>query len=165
MSDTHVAVKALSQALKFEQEGRAFYLKAAEMATDDRGREMFLSLADDERMHMEMIQRQLHAVEGDGAYVLLPDLNVPDIDLGHKLFPPDQKAIEAKVGVEPSELDALALALENEIKSYDFYVGAAQSETDEAGRQMYTWLANAEMTHFDLLMNNWNALAGQAGFV
>ena len=34
-------------------------------------------LADDERLHADMIQRQLHAIEGDGVYVLLPNLQVP----------------------------------------------------------------------------------------
>ena len=33
---------------------------------------MFLSLADDERLHEEMIQRQLHAIEGDGAMCCCP---------------------------------------------------------------------------------------------
>jgi hypothetical protein len=71
---TKSELKALSQALKLEKQGRAFYLKAVDETLDPEGQAMFRSLADDERMHVEMVERQLHALEGDGAYVLLPDL-------------------------------------------------------------------------------------------
>ena len=59
-----VALKALSQALRLEQEGRAFYLQAAEETLDEKGRSMFLSLAADEERHAEMVQRQLREIEG-----------------------------------------------------------------------------------------------------
>ena len=96
MADKKKTLTALSQALKLEQEGREFYLKAADETLDGRGKAMFLSLADDERTHAEMIQRQLHAIEGDGLYVLLPDLSVPAIDLDARLFPPAQQDVEKK---------------------------------------------------------------------
>jgi len=152
------ALTALSQALKLEHEGRAFYLQAAEQTQDPKGRATFASLADDERLHAEMIERQLHVMEGSGRYVLLPDLDAPAIDLNVRLFPQEKAAVEAKVGPRPSELDALHVALENEIKSYDLYRHAALETDDEAGKRMYTWLAAAEMTHFNLLMANYEAL-------
>jgi hypothetical protein len=103
---------------------------------------MFLSLADDERMHAEMIQRQLHAIEGDGLYVLLPDLSAPAIDLDAKLFPPAQQEVEKKVGVNPSEIDALHVALENEIKSYDSIARQPKRQpTRRASRCINGWPA------------------------
>ena len=50
------------------------------------------------------------------------------------------------------------LALENEIKSYDLYRNAADETDDAAGKQMYTWLASAERSHFNMLMSNYEAL-------
>lgn len=157
------ALKALSQALKLEQDGRAFYLKAFEETVDEKGKAMFLSLADDERLHAEMVQRQLHALEGDGHYVLLPDLGAPAIDLNHQIFAPDK--LEAKAGVNPSEIDALHVALEAEIASYDLYRAAAQEAEDGPGKEMYTWLSKAELTHFNLLMENYESLAYGGGWV
>ncbi|MBC7240520.1 MAG: ferritin family protein [Chloroflexi bacterium] len=156
---------ALSQALKLEREGRAFYLKAAEEVRDERCRKTFLSLADDERMHEEMIVRQLHMLEGSGRYVLLPDLDAPAIDLNAKIFPPDWGRAAERVRPGANELDALHLALENEIKSYDLYRHAALETEDEAGKRMYTWLAGAEMTHFNLLMANYEAIVREGGWV
>ena len=163
--ESNPALGALSQALKLEREGREFYIKAAGMSFDDKGKAMFLSLADDEQKHADMIARQLHSIEGGGVYVLLPLGNVPGIDLEAKLFPPDPRKIEKRIGPEPTEIDALHVALEMEIKSYDLYRLAARGATDEAGRQMYQWLTSAEMTHFNLLMLNYESIASGGGWV
>lgn len=165
MADKSKALTALSQALRLEQDGRQFYLKAAEETPDEHGKTMFLSLADDEKRHAEMIQRQLHAIEGNGVYVLLPDISVQAIDLDARLFPPALKDVEKRIGVNPSEIDALHVALENEIKSYDLYRAAAKDASDAAGKQMYQWLASAEMTHFNLLMSNYESLVSGGGWV
>lgn len=165
MTSKTVELDVLSQALKLEQQGREFYLKAAEETLDEKGKKMFLSLADDERLHLEIIQRQLHALEGEGKFVLLPNLSVPDIDLGVKLFPPERSKIQERVGVNPGEIDALHVALDNEIKSYDLYRAAAQRIQDQAGKAMYQWLASAEMTHFNLLMTNYEAIVRGSGWV
>jgi len=165
MADNKKALEVLSQALKLEREGREFYLKAAEETLSEKGQAMFLSLAEDEKMHAEMILRQLHALEGGGSYVLLPALGVRAIDLEAKLFPPKRADVEKKVGLNPNELDALHVALENEMKSYDLYRAAAKATKDEAGKRLYEWLTNAEMTHFNLLMNNYEALVSLGGWV
>lgn len=164
MTATQKALTALTQALKLEKEGRAFYLKAAQETLDATGHTIFLSLADDERLHAEMVERQLHAIEGQGVYVLLPDLKAPAIDLNARLFPPKRKDVAAKVGANPNELDALHVALENEVKSYDLYRTAASETSDAAGRGMYEWLANAELTHFNLLMGNYQSLVDRGGW-
>lgn len=165
MSTRDAALEALSQALRLEQEGRAFYLQAARDTVDEKGQAMFQSLADDEAKHLDMIQRQLHAIEGGGNFVLLPDVEVPDIDMERRLFPPDADAIRAAADRASNELEVLHMALDNEMRSYDLYHAAAKSTVDEAGRAMYLWLAQAEMEHFDLLMSNWESLTAMGGWV
>jgi len=140
-------------------------LKAAEETLDSKGKAMFLSLATDEERHAEMVQRQLREIEGGGTYVLMSGLDAPDIDLDAKLFPPERQQVEARIGRNPNELDALHVALENEIRSYDLYRAAAKETESEAGRRMYRWLAGAEMTHFDLLMSNYESLVAMGGWV
>jgi rubrerythrin len=165
MADKTGALQVLSQALRLEQEGRIFYLGAAGLAKGSQGEAMFRSLAEDEAMHADMISRQLHALEGDGAYVLLPDTRVTAIDASKKLFPPDRATIKAAVGADPGIVDALHLAIEREVDSYDLYAQAAAKTADAAGRQMYQWLASAERTHFDLLMSNYEAYVDRGGWV
>lgn len=164
MAETNKALTALSQALKLEQEGRAFYLKAADETLNEEGKDMFRRLADDEQRHAEIVQQQLHHLEGEGRYVLLPELEAPPIDLDQQLFPPDREQVVKKIGREPNDLEVLHLALDNEIRSYDLYRLAAKETDEAAGKQMYTWLANAEMTHFNLLMTNYEAIS-QGGWM
>ena len=140
-------------------------MEAAEETLDSKGKAMFLSLATDEERHAEMVQRQLREIEGGGTYVLMSGLDAPDIDLDAKLFPPERQQVEARIGRNPNELDALHVALENEIRSYDLYRAAAKETESEAGRRMYRWLAGAEMTHFDLLMSNYESLVAMGGWV
>jgi len=158
------ALHVLSQALRLETEGLAFYMQAAAETVDPKGKELFLSLADDERQHQEMIRRQLHALEGNGEYVLLPDLAVTPIDLDKPLFPPSTEEVVKRTGDNPTEQDALFVAMENEIKSYDLYRAEAL-KTSGPAQQMYQWLAGAELTHFNLLMSNWEALNANGTWV
>ncbi len=161
----NTALVALSRALKLEQEGRAFYLKAADEVLDEKGQAMFLSLANDEERHAQIIKEQLNSLEGGGVYVPLPLTDVPDIDLDAKLFPPDPRKIEQKIGPNPTEVDALHVALEIEITSYDLYRVAARETSDAAGKRMYQWLASAEMTHFNLLMSNYQSIVSGGSWV
>ena len=165
MTDVHVALQALSQAARLEEEGLAFYREAARRIADERAERTLLSLADDERRHLEMVRRQLHALEGEGRYVLLPDLTVPPIDLEQRIFPPEREAADARLGEDPGELDILHVALENEIRSYDLYRRAAREAGDAAGERMYRFLAGAELTHFNLLMANYESITQAAGWV
>lgn len=165
MTGHEAALRVLSQALQLEKDGQTFYLQAAEKVQDERCQRTFRSLADDERLHQEMIERQLHAIEGEGNYVLLPDVTVERIDLSERLFPPSGEEMQAKIERAYDELSALQVALENEIKSYDLYRHAAVATADEAGRQMYTWLASAERTHFNMLMANYEAISSEASWV
>jgi len=159
------ALQVLSQALKLEQEGREFYLKAAAKTKDARGKEVFLSLASDEQKHADMVRSQLNVVEGDGSYVLLPDLEVVSIDADAKLFPSADADISAITGDQADDLEALQIALENEVRSFDLYRDAAQATDDSAAKTLFSWLASAEQVHFDLLMSNWQSLADRSGWV
>ena len=158
-------LQALSQALKLEREGREFYLKAARETANQKGRAMFLSLADDERMHLETVERQLRAIEREGAYLELPNVDVPDIDLDLELFPPQRQEVKERIGVNPNALEALHVALDIEMRSHRLYRTAVKETKDEAGNRMYRWLAHAEMTHFNLLMSNYESLVSLGGWI
>lgn len=162
MIDTNKALEILTQALELERQGQEFYSEAAQETFDKEGRAMFASLADDEEKHAAMIERQMRTVQELGQYETLPDIEAPDIDLEAKLFPPERAAREAEIGEEPSVLDALHFALEIEMRTHTLYTKAAKETEDEAGRTMYMWLADAEMTHFNLLMTDYESQAGYA---
>jgi len=138
MTETDGALKALAQALKLEEEGLQFYLRAADEVVDERCEETLRSLADDERKHIDMIQRQVEALEDQGRYVRIPDIEVESIDLNKRIFPPTREAVLERVDVDSNLLHVLHVAPDNEMRSYDLYRQAARETDDEAAAEMYT---------------------------
>ncbi len=149
---------ALGRALKLEQDGYAFYTQAAERVKDTTCKKTMLSLADDEKIHEAMIVRQLEAMSEEGDFVVLPNIEPVHADLAAAILPPDPAKVAERVGEHSDELDALLVAIEIEVRSYDLYRQAALETESPTGREMYQWLAAAEMTHFNLLMSNYEAL-------
>lgn len=152
-------LEALDQALCLEQEGQAFYLRAAERTADAKGAAMFRSLADDERNHAEVIQSRIDALVKGEPWMVPDCVQECDPDLSEPLFPRDKAAFEKAIRPDDSDVDALLFALKVESDSYDLYVEQARSEEDPDAVKMYEYLADAERTHINLLRLNYESLS------
>jgi rubrerythrin len=154
-----VALQALRQAMRLEQDGYRFYTEAAERTADPRGKEMFLSLADDEKLHLRIVRDQYEALstsKGWGSFAEALELKPVDVD--KPLFPPERGAFEKAIDPKAGNTDALLFALQIENQSYELYRKAAGETADPAGKDMYQRLASYERTHFDILMLNYEHL-------
>jgi rubrerythrin len=159
MQENTVALQALRQAIRLEQDGYKFYTEAAERTADPRGREMFLSLADDEKLHLRIVQDQYEALSaGKGWVSFLEETEVETVDLDKPLFPPEREALEKAIDPKASDTDALLFALQIENESYELYRKAVTETADPAGQAMYQYLAGQERTHFEILMVNYEHL-------
>jgi rubrerythrin len=160
MQENSVTLEALCQAARLEEDGHKFYTEAARRTKDPRGREMFLSLADDERSHLRIVEDQYEAVINEKEWISFPEaLECKPIDLDKPLFPPEGHELEKVVDPAASDLDALLFALQIENESYELYRQAVAEATDPAGQAMYEFLATEARTHFDILMLNYEHLA------
>ena len=158
-TEVSTSLKALARALGLEQRGRSFYLEAADRTADPRGAETFRSLADDEVLHADYIQRQIDALERGEGWQLPEGFGGGDAALGAPLFPKGKVDLEKAVRPDASDLDALLFALKIENDSFDLYAGQAKAETHPKAREVYEQLAAAERMHFDLLMSNYEHLS------
>ncbi|MBC7259513.1 MAG: ferritin family protein [Chloroflexi bacterium] len=154
-------LEALKLAAHKEQDARKFYLESAERVKDACGREMFLSLADEEQHHLTMVQRQYESLVGGGGWVEFAEAAAV------AEFEPLKARTNLKqaVGETTSEMDALLLAIQLENDSYDLYVQQAERVASPAGKQMYRYLAQAERRHFDILMLNYEHMITTGGFL
>jgi len=154
MQENTVALQALRQAIRLEQDGYKFYPEAAERTADPRGQEMLHFLADDEKLHLRIVQDQYEALSAGKGWVSFPEAverrPEPDfgelsravegektIDLDKPLFAPEREALEKPIGVEASDTDALLFALQIENESYELYRKAATETADPTGKTMY----------------------------
>lgn len=159
MQENTVALEALRQAIRLEQDGYKFYMGAAERTADSRGREMFLSLADDEELHLRIVQDQYEALSAGQGWVSSAEaLELKPVDLDKPLFPPEKEALEKAIDSKASDTDALLFALQIENESYELYRKAVTETADPTGKAMYQFLASQERTHFEILMLNYEHL-------
>jgi rubrerythrin len=159
MQENTVALQALLQAIRLEQDGYKFYAEVAERMADPRGREMFLSLADDEKLHLRIVRDQYEALNAGKGWVSFSEvLDLKPVDLDKPLFSPGGEAVEKAIAPDASDADALLFALQKENESYELYRKAAAETADPAGKDMYQRLASYERVHFDILMLNYEHL-------
>ena len=163
--ETNVALQALEQALALEKRGQAFYTEAAARTVDPKGKEMFGSLADDEVMHAEVIQRQVDALAKGKGWVLPDGVDQVEADLNSPLFPKGKVAFEEAIRPDASDVDALLFALKLENDAFSLYAGLAKGTEDPVAKQLYEYLASAERTHFNLVMLNYESLSSAGSFV
>ena len=162
--ETGNALEILRGAMQLEREGRDFYLKAAEATRDEKARETFTILADDEEKHYNLVKRQHDALSMDNRWIDLPEVRRVRIDLDRPLFPKGKEALERVVTPRSSDLDALLFGLDIENRSYDLYRRAALETRGTPGRAMFEFLAAQERGHFDILMMRYEYLAGPVGW-
>lgn len=164
-TETKAALAVLQQALELEQRGHEFYTQAADRTVDPKGKAMLLSLAGDETLHEKVIQRQIDALtEGEG-WIVPADLPEVDADLSTPLFPAGKVELEKAIRPDASDLDALLFALKIENDSFVLYAEQAKKVTAPNAKRLYAYLADAERTHFNLLMTNYESINSNTGWV
>ncbi len=158
------ALTILKRAMQVEQEGREFYLKAAQTTQDEKGQETFRALASDEENHLRLIKRQHDALTSESMWISSPEVKPVRIDLDKPLFPEGKEALDRAVKAKSSDSDALLFGLDIETRSYDFYRKAASETVNQLGKAMFEFLAGEEKHHFDIVMMRYEYLAGSSGW-
>ncbi|HNT77233.1 MAG TPA: ferritin family protein [Anaerolineae bacterium] len=147
----------LTQAMKLETDGRDFYLKLADSLADPDVQQMFTQLADDEVSHFNYIQRQYEALRAGKGWATIPEMAAPEtLDVVSVVFPPTKEALKV-LPAHPNEEDALLFAMGVEDKSFQLYYNSAQIAQDPEAKKLFMQLAQAEHTHFNILMQRYES--------
>lgn len=141
-------LEAVKNALEAEKEGMRAYLSLARMTEDPTGKNMFISLAQDEEDHARILEEQASLLEGGLGWCSY-SARGSEVE---KLRP-NLKQVEArKRSTEGmNELDALRIALDQEKTAIELYKRQAETLADEKAREMYRKLAAMEEAHYDVL--------------
>jgi rubrerythrin len=156
--DQSKAAEALKQAMNLEREGRQFYLKAAETAADEKAKEMFRSLAEDEEIHLTQLGRQLDSLESSGQWIEMPEARGAKISPELSVFPENPESA-LKTSGRPADLEALIFGMEAEMKSFALYAQQASEVADPAAKDMYRFIASQEQAHFNTLMMRYQSFS------
>jgi rubrerythrin len=151
----------LRRGMSVERDGYNFYTTAAAHASNERGKRMFLDLANQEVDHLRLLLAEYRALDAGEDWLPFeeamaqefeldpakPDLPGEEPDDPLPVFTPER---------EPSlenDIAALEFGLETEDISRELYAEGAEQTDDENARQAYKFLVKQEEKHYQLLQN------------
>ena len=146
----------LKQAIQAEIDGYHFYMMAARSTSDDKGREVFESLAQDEREHVRFLSLQYDAFMEKGAAD-------PAVTLGKRATlqgasPIFSDSFRDRIKDAHFEMSALSIGINLELSAVQFYKDQATQARDETVTKFYNELADWESGHYRALLQQQESL-------
>ena len=162
--DVRECLDILDRAINFEETGMAFFLDRAENAPSELERNLFRSLAEDEKGHkafLVQLKEQLLANNN-------PDDMQPEADDDHKspreIFEVALESVKDPYAAEAAELEIIKGAMEVERNGYTMYTKAVASVQSQRAKDIFQALAREEQHHYSLLKNTYDYMADPEGF-
>jgi rubrerythrin len=157
------ALEALQIAIQMEIDGKEHYLKASQASTDELGKKLLQTLAEEEDYHKRKFEQIYDAMRKKKSW---PAVDFQP-DSGQKLRTIFARAIEQmdfRAKPLDTELDAVQLAMDMENKSLDFYKSQSENATGGDEKEFYEMLANEEREHHLILLDYYDYLKDPAGW-
>jgi len=156
-------LEVLQLAIQTEVEGKDFYQQASQKSSNKLARELFQHLANEEDVHCKKFEEIYEALKRGQNW---PDVKPPS-EKGKtlkSLFAEATKALGSKIKVAESELEAIKIAMDMEIKSYNFYHSRSQQSTLSTEKRFYEALSGEEREHYLALFDSHEYLSDPAGW-
>ncbi|NOY45405.1 MAG: ferritin family protein [Deltaproteobacteria bacterium] len=146
MSTPEAAVLALSEAVKFESDGRDFYLQAVERVSNPLAKAVFQALAEDELDHIRRVREIYEELKSQAGW---PDSTamVARASGVEDAFARAARDLDRHVAPDADALEALEKAAELERKGLGFYRDRLAQATCDAEAEFYRRLVAEEEVH------------------
>ncbi|HXZ94874.1 MAG TPA: ferritin family protein [Dehalococcoidia bacterium] len=156
-------IEVLQLAVRMEVEGKEFYQKASRKSSNKLAKELFQQLASEEDVHRKKFEEIYKAFKRG--------LNWPEVEPPSEkgkriksLFADATKALGSQFEVAESEFEAIKIAMDMEVKSYDLYYSRSKESTLPVEKQFYQTLAGEERGHHLALLDAYEYLSNPAGW-
>ncbi len=154
---------ALQIAVQMEIDGREYYLKASQKSSNELGRKLLRSLADEENIHRQKFEMIYNAIRDKKAWPVT-DFR-PDGGKGLRtIFARATEEMGSNIKAPATELDTVQVAMGMENKTYDFYKSQGKNAADDMARDFYEALAAEEREHNLILLDYYEYLKDPAGW-
>jgi rubrerythrin len=151
----------LRRGMSLERDGYSFYTLAAERASNERGKAMFLDLASQEADHLRLLLAEYRALETGQGWIPYEQAMQEDfaLDPANPDLPGEEPpgtvpvfTLDRKVSLE-GDIAALEFGLETEELSRDLYARAGAESDNPEAKEAYKFLTGQEEAHYRLLQN------------
>ena len=145
-------MNALEMAMKMETDSIKFYSEAAAKTKYPVGKKMFLTIAEDEKRHLQMISELIKGLEVTAKDVS-PMKNVKSV------FEAMQAEMMRKAAATTDELEAFKIAMTMEKEGKEFYKKTLAGAKKEKEKALLERLILEEEQHYAIFANTHQFLA------
>ncbi len=141
-------MNAIEIAIKMETDAIKFYKEAAEKTKNPVGKKMFLTIAGDEKRHLDMLTQIFKGL----------DLNIKDVSPMKKIktiFEEMKHEMMEKIEATTDELEAFRVAMQMEKEGIEFYKKALAEAQKEKEKALFERLIKEEQQHYDIFANTY----------
>ena len=156
---SHQVKDFIREAITLEIRGREFFNQAAEVTRNSLGQKMFRHLAEQETHHLKAFGQLFSQVVGSAEWTTA--LNDEEV-AGQSAVIEDLVARLTRAEGK-SEIEALRVGMELELKAIEFFKGCADKGHDPVAKEIFEKIADEEKFHYDLLQAQYDSVTG-SGF-
>ena len=148
--------EGLLQAIETERYGQHFYRMAAGSMEDEKGRQVFTTLAEEEAGHEAFLKAHYRSLLETGALAEGAALGAQaDLSGENPIF---SERVRARAGAAHAEMTALGIGVQIELSSVLHYKDQAQRAPSEEARKFFQDLADWESNHYHALLRQQESL-------
>lgn len=152
----------IKTAIQMEVDGRAFYIKYADLSGNELGKKLFTSLAAEEDIHRQIFEKIYQAISAKQKW---PAVNYGDHLEGIRtLVAAETEKLGTGIRAARIELDAVKTAMGFEDKTYDYYKQNGAKAAYPAEIELYQKLASQEASHKLILAEYYEYLSNPAAY-
>lgn len=141
-------MNAVEIAIRMETDAIKFYSEAADRTGNAVGKKMFLSIVEDEKRHLDMLQRLFKKLD-------LNFNNASPMRAMKTIFEEMKNAMLQRAEATKDELEAFRIAMEMEKEGVEFYKKAAQEAPDGKEKELFKTLVPEEEQHYAIFANTY----------
>lgn len=144
-------MKSIEIALKMETDAVKFYTEASEKVSHPVGKKMFLTIAEDEKNHIKMIEELLK-----GLALTIKESN--PIKTVKTIFEDMKDKMMERIKAQTDDLEAFRIAMEMEKEGIEFYKKVQQEVNTEKEKKLFERLIFEEEQHYKIFSETYNFL-------
>jgi len=131
--------------------GEEYFRKMSDWVKHPNTKSMFLSLARQERRHIEVLGEELTRIEGGGDWISPSSVKPGSGSAADYRVFKDGTREGQEIDPKASELEAIRLAMEVEKRSIEYYRKAGAEVTGSNAKKVFSWLVGEEAGHLTIL--------------
>jgi len=141
-------MNAMEIAIKMETDAIKFYKEAAEKTRYHVGKKMFLTIAEDEKRHLDILSEIFK-----GLNITIKDVS-PMKNI-KTVFEEMKHEMMEKVKATTDELEAFKIAMQMEKEGVEFYKKAVSEAQTEKEKALFERLTKEEQEHYAIFANTY----------